>query len=65
MNAKHDFEMKIEGLKRETQSRLQEAESLKQVKDMEAKNLKRNQDRQIKDKDEELKLLDKERAVQE
>jgi hypothetical protein len=37
---------------------------LKQVKDMESKNLKRNQDRQIKDKDEELKLLEKEKGVQ-
>lgn len=65
MNAKHDFEMKIEGLKREMQSRKQEADSLKQVKDMEAKNVKRNQDRYIKDKDDELKILEKEKAVQE
>ena len=65
MNAKHDFEMKIEGLKRETLSRQQETDSLKQVKEMEAKNLKKNHDRQIKDKDDELKILDKEKAVQE
>ena len=32
---------------------------------MEAKNLKKNHDRQIKDKDDELKILDKEKAVQE
>ena len=41
----HDLEMKIENLKREIQSRLMELDSLKQVKDMEAKNLKRTQER--------------------
>lgn len=47
--------MKIENLKREISSRMQELDSLKQVKDMEIKNLKRNQEKQLKDKEDEIK----------
>lgn len=55
--------MKIENLKREITSRSQELSSLKQVKDMEIKNLKKNQERQIKEKDEDIKSLESQKTV--
>lgn len=57
MSSKHEYEMKIENLKREVESRRQEIDSLKQVKEVEIKNLKRNQDRQTASLDEEIKSL--------
>jgi uncharacterized membrane protein YqiK len=54
----NDQEIKIESLKRELASRNQEIESMKQVRDMEIKNSKRNFDRQIKDRNEEIVKLD-------
>ena len=50
--------MRIENLKRDLSSRAQEMSSLHQVKDSEAKNLKRNFERQLKDKEEDLKILE-------